>query len=444
MHIQLSDHFTYQKLLRFTMPSVAMMIFMSIYSVVDGFFVSNFAGKTPFAAVNLMMPVLMIFSTVGFMFGTGGTALVAKTCGEGDREKANQIFSLLVYLVFGLGLVFGIVGFLLARPIASLLGAEGALRDNCILYFRVILLALPFSVLQMMFQSFFVAAEKPKLGFLVTVASGVMNMLLDAILCTMLPPEHRLLGAAIATASSQLVGGAVPVIYFLRKNDSLLRLGKTKYDGRAVWKACANGSSEFMSNISMNVVGMLFNLQLMKYAGENGVAAYGVMMYVSMIFTAMFVGYSIGAAPPISFHFGAQNHDELKSLLRKSLVLCFSCGAVMVASGLLLAVPLSELFVGYDAQLRDLTVNGFRIFALSFAFIGFGIFSSGFFTALNDGVTSAIISFVRTMVFECAAVMLLPLIMGINGIWLSVIVSEFLAVVLGVVFLLIKQKKYQY
>lgn len=444
MRIKLSDHFTVQKLLRYTLPSVAMMIFMSVYSVVDGFFVSNFAGKTPFAAVNLMMPVLMIFSTVGFMFGTGGTALVAKICGEGDREKANQIFSLLVYLAFGIGVAFCVLGVVFARPIAALLGADGELLGCCVLYFRVILLALPFSVLQMMFQTFFSAAEKPTLGFWVTVSSGVMNMILDAILCISLPQAYKLLGAAIATAVSQLVGGLVPVIYFFRKNDSLLRLGRTKFDGKAVRKACANGSSEFMNNVSMSLVGMLFNLQLMKYAGEDGISAYGVMMYVSMIFTAIFVGYSIGVSPIISFHFGAQNHPELRSLLRKSLVICGTCGSVMVLSGFLLAGAVSNLFVGYDADLRDLTVHGFRIFSLSFAFIGFGIFTSGFFTALNDGLTSAVISFVRTLILETAAVMLLPLIFGIDGIWYATVVSESLALLLGAMFLFAKRKKYRY
>lgn len=444
MRIQLSDHFSYGKLIKFTLPSIAMMIFTSIYGIVDGFFVSNFAGKTPFAAVNLIMPVLMILGTVGFMFGTGGTAIVAKTYGEGDREKANSYFSLFVYLAFGLGVLLAVAGILFTRPIASFLGATGELLENCVVYTRIILLALPCYVLQVMFQSFFVAAEKPNLGLTVTISSGVTNMVLDAVLVILLPQQHKLAGAAAATAMSQVVGGVVPLFYFFRKNDSILRLGKTRYDGRAVMKACVNGSSEFMSNISMSLVGMLYNGQLMKYAGENGVAAYGVMMYVSMIFSAAFVGYSIGTAPIIGYHDGARNYTELHGLLRKSLTMIGIFGVGMVVSGELLATPLSKLFVGYDKELMDMTVSGFRIFALSFAFMGFAIFASGFFTALNDGVTSAIISFLRTLVFQCAAVIILPMLWGIDGVWISIIVAEVMAVVLSAIFLVAKRKKYHY
>lgn len=444
MHIQLSDHFSYGKLIKFTLPSIAMMIFTSIYSVVDGFFVSNFAGKTPFAAINLIMPVLIILGTVGFMFGTGGTALVAKTYGEGEKEKANSYFSLFIYVAFAIGLALAVLGFIFIRPIATVLGADGAILDNCVTYARIVLVALPFFVLSVMFQSFFVAAERPQLGLIVTVLSGVTNMVLDAVLVLLLPQELKLSGAAIATATAQVVGGIIPLVYFLRKNSSILRLGKTSFHGKAILRACINGSSEFMSNISMSIVGILYNLQLMKYAGENGIAAYGVMMYVSMIFAAAFVGYSIGVAPVISYHDGANNYDELKGLLRKSLILISIFGVGMVISAEILAAPLSKIFVGYDAELFDMTVSGFRIFALSFGFMGFGIFASGFFTALNDGLTSALISFIRTLVFQSASIIVIPMMLGIDGIWLSVVVAEFMAVVLGTIFLCIKRKKYKY
>ena len=444
MKIQLSDHFTYGKLIRFTLPSIAMMIFMSIYGVVDGFFVSNYAGKIPFAAVNLIMPVLMIFATVGFMFGTGGTAIVAKTFGLGDHKKANRQFSLFVYVAFILGVIISVLGIMFLRPISEILGGKGELLDNCVVYGRIILLALPFYVLQLLFQSFFVTAEKPKLGLAVTVSSGVTNMILDAVLVTLLPQEYKLAGAAVATATSQVVGGIVPLFYFFRKNDSILRLGKTRFDGRTILRACTNGSSEFMSNVSMSIVGMLYNIQLLKYAGENGVAAYGVMMYVSMIFSGAFIGYSIGTAPVIGYHDGAQNHKELKGILRKSLILIGSFAVVMVLLAQISAIPLADIFVGYDRELKELTVSGFRIFALSFLFMGFAIFSSGFFTALNDGVTSAIISFLRTMVFQIAAIMVLPRIWGVNGIWICIVVAEVMAVILSAVFLKAKQKKYGY
>ena len=336
MSIQLSDHFTYKKLLKFTLPSIAMMIFTSIYGVVDGFFVSNFAGDVPFKAVNLIMPFLMIFGTVGFIFGTGGTAIVANTLGEGDREKANRHFSLFVYVAFALGIFFAAVGMIFIRPIAVLLGAEGELLENCVVYGRIVLLALPFLVLQFLFQSFFVAAEKPRMGLWVIVAAGVTNMVLDAVLVTTLPQAYRLLDAAVATAMSQFVGGFVPLVYFFRKNTSLFRLGKTNFDFRAIVKACVNGSSEFMSNVSMSIIGMLYNIQLMKYAGEDGIAAYGVMMYVSFIFAAVFIGYSIGTAPVISYHNGAGNHRELKGILKKSMIIlcCFS-GVMLLAAELL-------------------------------------------------------------------------------------------------------------
>lgn len=444
MRIQLSDHFTYGKLLKFTLPPIAMMIFTSIYSVVDGFFVSNFAGKVAFSAVNLIMPFLMIVATVGFMFGTGGTALVANILGTGHKEQANRCFSLFVYVAFALGVLLAVLGFVLIRPISTLLGAKGELLENCVVYGRILLITLPFFVLQLLFQSFFVAAEKPHLGLFVTGASGVANMILDAVFVILLPQEYKLAGAAVATAISQLIGGVTPLIYFLRKNSSTLRLGTTTFDGRAVFKACTNGSSEFMSNVSMSIVGMLYNLQLLKFAGENGIAAYGVMMYVSMIFSATFIGYSIGAAPVIAYHNGAENYEELKGLLKKSLHLLGVSGIAMVTAAQLLARPLAQLFVGYDEELMDLMVSGFRIFALAFPFMGFAIFGSGFFTALNDGLTSAFISFLRTLVFQVGAVLLLPMIWGIDGIWVSIVVAEVMAVMFTVVFLMGKRKRYHY
>lgn len=442
--IRLSDHFNYSRLLKFTAPSIAMMVFTSIYGVVDGFFVSNFAGKTPFTAVNLIMPVLMIVATVGFMFGTGGTAIVAKTMGEGDREKANRYFSLFVYFAFGTGVVLAVAGIVFIRPIAVFLKAEGELLENCVTYATIILCALPFYVLQLLFQSFLVTAEKPHLGLAVTISSGVTNMVLDAVLVILLPQEYKLAGAAIATAMSQLVGGVAPLVYFFRKNSSLLKLTSTRFDGRAIVKAATNGSSEFMSNVSMSIVAMLYNARLMEYAGEDGVAAYGVMMYVSMIFSAAFIGYSIGTAPVVGYHDGAKNHAELKSVLRKSLIIIGAFGVAMVAAAQILAWPLAKMFVGYDDNLVDMTISGFRIFALSFVFTGFAIYSSGFFTALNDGLTSALISFLRTLVFQVAAVMILPEIWDLNGIWISIVAAEVMAVLLSVIFLITKRKKYHY
>ncbi|MBQ2854840.1 MAG: MATE family efflux transporter [Oscillospiraceae bacterium] len=440
--IRLSDHFTVSRLLRFTFPSIVMMIFTSIYGVVDGFFVSNYAGKTAFAAVNFIFPFLMILGTVGFMFGTGGSALVSCTLGARDNERANRIFSLLIYISLILGVVIAALGIVFLRPVAKLLGAEGEMLENSVLYGRIILVALPAYILQMEFQSFFVTAEKPQLGLWVTVASGVTNMVLDWLLVGILP--LGLVGAASATVLSQVVGGFLPLFYFARPNASLLKLGKTRFDAQALFRTCTNGCSELMSNISMSLVSMLYNIQLLRYAGENGIAAYGTMMYVNMIFLAAFIGYSIGTAPVVGFHYGAQNHGELKGLLHKSvgIIGVFSIGMLLL--GFVLARPLSQLFVGYDPELMDLTVEGFYIFALSFLFAGFAIFSSGFFTALNDGLTSALISFLRTLVFQIAAVLILPLVWGIDGIWWSIVVAEAMAVVVGALLLIIKQKKYHY
>ncbi|MBO5283803.1 MAG: MATE family efflux transporter [Lachnospiraceae bacterium] len=440
--IQLSDHFDYKRLLRYTLPSIIMLIFTSIYGVVDGFFVSNFAGKTPFAAVNFIMPVLMILGCIGFMFGTGGSALIAKTLGEGKTQKANELFTMIVVISAICGILLGAGGFALLRPIAGLMGAEGELLEGSVLYGRIILPALPFYILQYEFQCLFATAGKPKLGLGITVAAGLTNMVLDALFVAVF--SWGLTGAAAATALSQFVGGFIPLLYFSRKNTSLLRFVKYKFDGSALLKTCTNGASELMSNISMSIVSMLYNLQLMKYAGADGIAAYGVLMYVSMIFQAVFLGYSVGTAPIIGYHYGAQNHRELKSLLKKSCTIVGIFSVLMFLAGELLGRPLSLLFVGYDAELLEMTIQAFSIFSFSFLFSGLTILGSSFFTALSDGLTSALIAFLRTLVFQIAAVMLLPLIWGLDGIWFSIILAEVMAMLVTVLFLILKRKKYHY
>lgn len=442
MNIQLSDSFTYKRLLRFTLPSIAMMVFTSIYGVVDGFFVSNFVGKTPFAAVNFIMPFLMMLGAIGFMFGTGGSALIAKTLGENKRDKATRLFSLFVYTSIICGIIIAVLGFIFIRPVASLLGADNQMLENCVTYGRIILIAIPAYILQYEFQSFFITAEKPQLGLAVTIASGITNIVLDWLLVAVL--KFGLEGAAAATAFSQFVGGIIPVIYFFRPNSSLLRLTKTNFDGRALLKACTNGSSELMSNISMSIVNMLYNVQLIKYAGENGVAAYGVLMYINLIFLAAFIGYSVGTAPIIGYHYGAENHDELKNLKKKSFTIILSFSVLMLAAAQLLAKPLSKIFVGYDQSLFEMTLHGFAIFSFSFLFAGVAIFGSSFFTALNNGLISALIAFLRTLVFQTSAVIILPLLIGINGIWISIVLAEMLAAVVTIILIICNRKKYQY
>ena len=442
MKIQLSEHFTYPKLLRFTLPSMVMLVFSSIYGVVDGFFVSNFVGKTAFTAVNFILPFLMILGSVGFMFGTGGGALIAKTMGEGDERRARELFSLIVYSSIICGVVLAGAGFLLLRPLAVALGAEGAMLRDCITYGTVLLFAIPAYVLQYEFQCLCVTAEKPNLGLAVTVASGLTNMVLDALFVAVLP--LGLVGAAAATAMSQCVGGLLPLVYFARRKDGKLHLGPARWDPRALGKTCTNGSSELMSNISMSLVSMLYNAQLLRYAGEDGIAAYGVLMYVSMIFQAMFVGYSVGTAPVVSHHYGAGGRGELHSLLRKSGVVISGFAVVMFAGARLLAGPLSRLFVGYDAALLAMTQHAFAIFSFSFLFSGFAIYGSSFFTALNDGLVSAAISFLRTLVFQVLCVLIFPLFWQVDGIWVSLVAAEAMAVCVTLAFLRGKQPVYHY
>ena len=442
MNIQLSDHFDYKKLLRFTMPSIVMMIFTSIYGVVDGFFVSNFVGKTPFAAVNFIMPFLMILGAVGFMFGTGGSALITITIGAGDRRRANRLFSLFVYVSAICGILIAVFGFLFIRPIASMLGAEGILLDQCVSYGRILLPALPALILEYEFLSYFSTAEKPQLGLAFTIAAGVTNMVLDALFVAVF--HWGLTGAAAATALSQAVGGIAPLFYFCCPNTSILRLTKTTFDGKALLKACTNGSSELMSNISMSLVSMLYNGQLIRYAGEDGVAAYGVLMYVNFVFLAAFIGYSVGAAPVIGYHFGAANHGEMQNLLKKSLFIIGICSITMFCLAELLAQPFSVIFVGYDPDLMALTQKGFRIFSFSFLFAGIAIYGSSFFTALGNGLISALISFLRTLLFQTAAVLIFPLLWGIDGIWISIAAAELMAAAVTTLFLIKKRSKYHY
>lgn len=442
MTIQLSDHFNYKKLIRFTIPTIVMMIFTSIYGIVDGIFVKSFAGTTPFSAINFIFPVLNILGTIGYMFGAGGSALISKTLGEGDREKASRLFSLFTYMSAALGVVLGVVGMFLIRPVASLLGAEGELLDDCVIYAQILLISMPAWILQYEFQTFFVTAEKPKLGFLVTVCAGVANMALDALFIAGF--KWGLVGAAVATTISQILGGVIPIFYFARKNTSLLRLGKTNFDGKAILKALTNGLSEFVSGVSGSFVGILYNAQLLKYAGQNGLAAYGVLMYVNMIFYSIIFGFSNGAAPVVGYHYGAQNHDELKNLRKKCINILLIISVLMVALAEALGWPLSWMFARNDPELMAMTIRGFRLFSISFLLTGIGAFGSSFFTALNNGAVSAIISTMRTLLFETSCVFLFAFLWQYDGILLATTASEFLSAVVTIGFLLGFRKKYGY
>lgn len=442
MRVQISEHFTYGKLLRFVFPAIVTTIFTSIYSIVDGLFVSNFVGKTSFAALNLIFPLLMILGALGFMIGSGGSAIIGKTLGEKKRDLANQYFSMLVITAFLCGTVFSFIGQLFIRKIAVFLGAEGAMIEECVVYARILLWSLPFYILQYVFQLFFVVAEKAKLGLWITVFSGVINIILDALLVIVF--KGGLAGAAAATAVGQVTGGVLPILYFSRKNDSLLQFSGTAFYGRVLLKTFSNGSSELLSSIASSISAMLYNYQLMRLAGEDGVAAYGVIAYIAFIFAAIFLGYASGSAPIISYNYGAGNEKELKNVFRKSMVFHFITGVVMMIFSNAVSNPLIRLFVGYDSKLFELTLHGLKLYSTSFLICGFNIFASAFFTALNNGMASAAISFLRTLVFGCGSIIILPKLIGIDGIWLAITVTELLAAAVSAAFVVCNRKRYNY
>lgn len=440
--IKLSDHFTYKKLLRFTVPSIVMMICTSMYGVIDGIFVSNYIGKMSLAAINFIMPVLYIFAMFGYMFGAGGSALVSKTLGEGDRKRANGLFSLFVYISIIFGVFMTMSGYFFMRPLVQWFGAEGELLEQSLIYGHIFLLALTAWILMYVFQLFFITAEKPKLGLMVTIASGVTNIVLDALFIVVF--EWGIAGAAAASAIGQLVGGVFPIVYFARENSSILRLTKPVIDFKAILQGFANGSSELVSGMSASFGSILYNVQLLKYAGENGVAAYGVLMYISMIVTSIFNGYSSGIVPVIGYHYGARNHDELKSLLKKSVIVVGLFSTSIFTLSELLAYPIAKVYVGYDEELMRITTQGFFVYSFAFLFMGMAVFASSFFTALNNGTVSAMVAFLRTMVFETTAIILLPIVFGVDGIWGSIVLAELMAAVVGAGFIYRMRRRYCY
>ncbi len=442
MRIQLSDHFTYNKLLRFSISTVLMLICTSLYSIVDGFFVSNFVGKQPFAALNLIFPVLMGVGTVGFMIGSGGSAIVSIALGEKKPDQANEYFSMMVGATAIFGTILSAIGFIFTPQISAALGASGDMLGYCVLYGRILFAADPFFMLQIVFQNFFIAAEKPVLSLKINIISGVTNGVLDFLFIAVF--RWGLAGAAAATAIGQILGAVIPIFYFARENDSLLRLRFARFQGRVFWKACINGSSEMVSNLSSSLVNVLYNFQLMRLAGEDGVAAYGIIMYVNFVFTAAFIGYSAGTAPVTSYHYGAENHGELKNLFRKSLVLMSAGGILLTLAAELLSAPLVKIFASYDQALFELTCTGFRIYSLAFLMMGVNIWASSFFTALNNGGVSALISFLRTLVFQVAAIIVLPILWEVSGVWLAIVVAEIFALIVSAVCLAALRKKYHY
>ncbi|OUM63884.1 hypothetical protein PIROE2DRAFT_61018 [Piromyces sp. E2] len=442
MPIKLSEHFNYKKLLRFTFPTIIMMIFTSLYGIVDGIFISNFAGSDPFAAVNIVWPIVMMFSTIGFMVGTGGSALVSKTLGEDKKETAKRYFSMLIYLDIISGIIFAVIGIFVLRPVSILMGAKNDILEYGVSYGKLLFIALPVFILQNSFQSFMVAAERPKLGLIITLLAGFTNMIFDFALIYLC--KMGVEGAAIATAISQCVGGLIPLFYFMRKNSTHFRLVKTKIEVKPIAKACLNGLSEMMMNISLSLVNMLYNYQLLKITGKDGVIAYGIIMYVSFIFVGTFLGYSNGSAPIVSFHFGAQNVDELQNLFKRSIIIIFIGSLILTGIAEAASPLLAKIFVGYDDNLYDMTLKAIRIYSISFLILGYNIYASAFFTGLNNGIVSAIISISRTLIFEVAMIFILPIFFDLNGVWMAVSFAEGISLITSLVLLIMNRKKYHY
>lgn len=427
--VDMSAHFSIPDLLKYTAPSVGMMIFVAIYEVVDGFFVSNYVSSTALAAVNIAYPVFLILGTLGYMMGTGGSAIVARTYGEGNPQRANELFSLFVYASIAGGIAFTVIGIPLLPLLFTLMGAQGELLELSVAYGTILMFGLVLDVLQYIFQNLTMTAGKPKVGFWSTVAAGVTNIVLDALFVGVL--GWGIEGAAIATVAGLAFGGLIPLVYFLLPNSSMLRLGRCSLDWRALRAAAGNGSSEMVSNIAMSLVAIVYNYQLLKFIGEPGVAAYGVIGYVALVFAGVFMGYSVGAAPLMSFQHGNGNKAEMRSLFKKGVGIMAVCGVAMLVLTRLAAAPLATLFVGYDEDLMELTVHAFSIYSTAFLLMGLNMFASSLFTSLSNGKVSAVLSFMRTLVFEVGCAFLLPLALGADGIWYSVIVAEVLALVLS-------------
>ena len=440
--ISISDNFTFGKLLRFALPSIIMVIFTSLYGIVDGLFVSNFAGNGAFTAVNLFLPIFYIAGSIGLLLGSGGCALVAKLFGEGEDVTARRVFTGLIIIVTGIGgaITAMTVGFM--PSISVLLGARGQTAKLCSRYGTIMICGLIPFMLQSFFQYFFAVADRPKLGLIITVGAGVTNAIFDFVFMYAL--KWGVTGAAVATVIGECVGGVVPLVWFISKTGKKLYIAKPSFAPRTIGKVCTNGSSEFLTNISVSLVSMIYNFQLLKYVGEAGVEAYGVIMYVSFIFIGCFIGYSVGTSPIFGYHNGAGNKDELKNVFKKIMLFYAVAAVVMTAIAEALATPLAMIFVSYDKALLALTVRALRIFSFSFLLSGFNIYASAFFTALNNGGVSAAISTARTLLFQVIAVYVMPLIFGLNGIWSATIVAELLCIILSVTFVILNRKKYEY
>lgn len=445
MKIQLSDHFTYSRLFKFVLPSIVMMVFTSLYSVVDGLFVSNCVGSNALASINIIYPLVMIIASFGFMLGTGGGAVISRTLGQGEDKKAKEYFSMLIIVDVIIGLILSIICIIFIEPIAYLLGANDTLIHDCVIYGRILLVGTTFFMLQNAFQTFFIVAEKPHFGLILTIICGVINMFLDFLFVYVF--QWDIAGAGLATIIGYIIGGTIPLIYFLNKNNnSKLKLIKTKFYPRVLIHSSINGMSEMLTNVSMSIITMLYNLQMMKLVGEDGVSSITIIMYVNFVFVSMFIGFSIGTAPIISFNYGADNHAELKNMFSKSIKIIAITSVAMLILAEILSKPLVSLFVGNidNAFLFEMTIHGFRLYSIAFLMCGINIYSSSFFTALGNGLLSAIISILRSFLLQAIMIIVLPIFLQIDGIWLSVVFSESITAIVSIILLIYNRKKYRY
>lgn len=439
----LGGHYGARRLFISSLPLIGMMVLISIYSIVDGLFVSNLVGTTAFAALNLIWPAIGLVGALGLMVGTGGAALVSKTLGEGDEPRANRYFSMFVEFILLLSVVLAVPLLVWMEPLAVAIGAEGEMVRQCAIYGRICAAGMPAFMMQMGIQPFFMVAGRPRMGTWISLVSGLLNIGLDALFIIVC--GWGLAGAAAGSMLACCFGGFYPLWYFSsRFNRSSLAFKATGFEFGPLAKACSNGLSEFVGNISFNIVSMCYNWQLMRFYGENGVAAYSVILYLGFIFVAVYSGYNMTVTPLVGFNFGAGNKRELRSLLRHSLTLMLVLGVLLAGTAELLAGPAARLFVGYDSELTALTVHATRLYAPSFLITGLTLFVSAWFTGLNNGPVSALASFSRTFVFELSCVFLLPVLLGVNGIWLSAPAAEILSLFLGAALLLRFRSRYGY
>lgn len=414
-------------LLKFAAPSIVMMVFMSLYTIVDGIFVSRFLGSNALSSLNIVYPVISVAIALSTMLGTGGSAIISKYLGEGKNERAREALTQFVVLTLLLSFVLLILSEMFLTPISRLLGASDVLLADCRLYLGASMLFAPACMLQAVFQSFLVTAGRPGLGLLLMTGAGICNMILDYVL--IVPCQMGIAGAALATGIGQCIPAVCGLCFFLFTRQDL-RFCRFTFSAKEILDACYNGSSEMVSQLSNAVITFLFNIVMMSLAGEHGVAAITILLYGQFLFNAVYLGFSIGISPVIGFQYGAGDRTKLRKIYRISFLSVAISSVVIVAAAICFSPTIVAIFTK-DQRTFELASVGFRLFAVNFLFSGINITSSGFFTALSNGKVSALISFSRTLVFIVISLLILPRILGITGAWIAIPVAEFLTLLIS-------------